>query len=100
MSAITDRRDMGLYEVPLSMSLLGFGMGIMLANFNKCGIILLSGKSLQLLCILPFGILCLSSNRMMFVKIQLAVCNNVGGYCSLSETDSVSSGNCVQSAFL
>ena len=27
MSAITERRDMGLYEVPLSMSLLGFGMG-------------------------------------------------------------------------
>ena len=26
VSAITDRRDMGLYEVPLHMSLLGFGM--------------------------------------------------------------------------
>ena len=24
---------MGMYEVPLSMSLLGFGMGTMLANF-------------------------------------------------------------------
>ena len=40
MSAITERRDMGLYEVPLSMSLLGFGMGTMLANFHMCGIIL------------------------------------------------------------
>ena len=29
---------MGLYEVPLSMSLLGFGMGTMLANFHVCGI--------------------------------------------------------------
>ena len=29
---------MGLYEVPLSMSLLGFGMETMLANFHKCGI--------------------------------------------------------------
>ena len=29
---------MGLYEVPLSMSLLGFGMGTMLANFHLCGI--------------------------------------------------------------
>ena len=38
--AITDRRDMGLYEVPLSMSLLGFGMGTMLANFHMCGIML------------------------------------------------------------
>ena len=27
-----------------------------------------SGKSLQLLCILPFGILCLSAISMMFVK--------------------------------
>ena len=29
---------MGLYEVPLSISLLGFGMGIMLAYFHMCGI--------------------------------------------------------------
>ena len=35
---ITERRDMGLYEVPLSMSLLGFGMGTMLANFHMCSI--------------------------------------------------------------
>ena len=33
-----------------------------------------SGKSLQLLCILPLGILCLSAMKMMFVKILLAVC--------------------------
>ena len=33
-----------------------------------------SGKSLQLLCILPFGMLCLSAISMMFVKIILAVC--------------------------
>ena len=32
---------MGLYEVPLSMSLLGFGMGTMLANFHMCGMMLL-----------------------------------------------------------
>ena len=40
VSAITERRDMGLYEVPLSMSLLGFGMEIMLANFLMYGIML------------------------------------------------------------
>ena len=40
VSAITERRDMGLYEVPLSISLLGFGMGTMLANFHMCGIML------------------------------------------------------------
>ena len=33
-----------------------------------------SGKSLQLLCILPFAMLCLSDISMMFVKIWLAVC--------------------------
>ena len=32
--AITERRDMGMYEVLLSVSLLGFGIGIMLANFH------------------------------------------------------------------
>ena len=37
-----------------------------------------SGKSLQLLCILPFGMLCLSSISMMFVKILLAVYMLVG----------------------
>ena len=31
---------MGLYEVPMTMSLLGFGMGTMLANFHMCGIML------------------------------------------------------------
>ena len=32
-----------------------------------------SGNSLQLLCILPFGMLCLSAISRMFVKIMLAV---------------------------
>ena len=40
MFAIIERRDMGLYEVLLSMSLLGFGMGTRLANFHMCGIML------------------------------------------------------------
>ena len=35
---ITERMDMGLYEVPLSLS--GFGMGPMLTNFHMCGIML------------------------------------------------------------
>ena len=39
--AITERRDMDLYEVPLSMYLLSFRMGTMLANFHMCGIMLL-----------------------------------------------------------
>ena len=40
VSAITERRDMGLYGVPLSMSLFGFGMGTMLVNFHMGGIML------------------------------------------------------------
>ena len=39
--AITERRDMGLYDLPLSMYLFGFGMGTMLANFHMCGIMLM-----------------------------------------------------------
>ena len=37
-----------------------------------------SGKCLHLLCILPFGMLCLSAISMMFEKIMLAVCMLVG----------------------
>ena len=37
-----------------------------------------SGKSLKLLCILPFGMLCLSAISMIFVEIMLAVCMLVG----------------------
>ena len=36
------------------------------------------GKILQLLCILPFGMLCLSAISMMFVNIMLAVYILVG----------------------
>ena len=57
------------------------------------------GKSLQLLCILSFGMLCLSAISMMFVKIMLAVCMLVG-MVVCAKVDSVSSVNCVQSAFL
>ena len=32
--AITDRRDIGMYDVPMLMSLLGLGIGMMLASFH------------------------------------------------------------------
>ena len=32
--AITDRRDIGLYDVPMLMSLFGLGIGIMFASFQ------------------------------------------------------------------
>ena len=40
---------MGLYEVPLSMSLLIFVMGTMLANFHKCGIMLVLRAVIKML---------------------------------------------------
>ena len=40
--------------------------------------VILHSMSLQLLCILPFGMLCLSAISMMSVKILLAVCMLVG----------------------
>ena len=45
---------------------------------SLCDFAYYTGKSLQLLCILPFGMLCLSAISMMFVKIMLAVCILVG----------------------
>ena len=32
--AITDRRDIGLYDVPMLMSLFGLGIGMMFASFQ------------------------------------------------------------------
>ena len=45
VSAITERRDMGLYDV----SLLGFGIGTMLANFHVWGIMFLLRAVLNIL---------------------------------------------------
>ena len=42
---------MGLYEVPLFMSLLGFVIGTMLTNFHMCGIML------RLRAVLVFSVL-------------------------------------------
>ena len=38
---------MGLYEMPLSMPLLEFWMGIMLANFHMCVIMLVLGAGFK-----------------------------------------------------
>ena len=43
-----------------------------------------SGESLQLLCILPFSILCLSAIMMMFAKNYIGSVY-IDGYWSLSE---------------
>ena len=49
MSAITEKRDMGLYQVSLSISLLGFGMGDYVSHFHMCGIMLLLRVVLNIL---------------------------------------------------
>ena len=65
-----------------------------------CSILCLmcSGSSLHVECILPFGMLCLSARRMMFVKMVFAVCMS-GGRMS-EKAASVFVVYCVQFAFL
>ena len=58
VSVITERRDIGLYEVPLSMSLLGYGMGTMLANFHMCGIMLVLRAVFSMRNASPRGPMC------------------------------------------
>ena len=38
--AIVEKSEMGLYEVPKLLFLVCFGMGMMLARFNICGVML------------------------------------------------------------
>ena len=52
VTAITETRDMALYEMPLPMSLFGFNMGTMLANFHMCGIMLVFRAVQEGLCVL------------------------------------------------
>ena len=58
-----------------------------------------SGKSLHVLCILPFGMWCLSACRIMLVRMLLAVCGLVGVVVS-EKADSMSSVYCFQFAYL
>ena len=61
VSAITERRDMGTYEVPIYMSLLGLGMGTKLAIFHMCGAMLLLRAVLNMLVrnASPRGLMCI-----------------------------------------
>ena len=42
--AITERSEMGLYDVPMSMSLFGFGIGMMFDSFHVIGMMLFSDR--------------------------------------------------------
>ena len=70
---ITEMRDMGLYEVPLSMSLLGFGMGTMLANFHMSGIMFFLRAVLNMFVMnaSPRGPICL--RYLMYVHVNCFV---------------------------
>ena len=59
--AITERSEMGLYDVPMFMSLFGFGIGIMFASFHVCGMILSFSDVLYMLVMYasPCGPMCL-----------------------------------------
>ena len=61
---------MDLYEVPLSMSLLGLSMGTMLANFHRCGIMLVSRAVFNMVVrnASPSGPLCFRCLMFKFVR--------------------------------
>ena len=61
--------------------------------------IMWSDKSLQLLCIFPFGMLCFSAISMMFVN-KLIGSGMLVSMVVKAKADFVSSVNCVQSALL
>ena len=84
---ITERRIMGLYEVPLSMSLLGFGMGTMLANFHMCGIMLVLRAVFNMLVrnASPGGPVCF---RCLMRSLSVFICTLF--YCRLN----LSCGEC------
>ena len=81
--AITERGDMGLYEVPLFVSLLGFGIGTMLANFHLCGIMFLLRAFLNILVRnassrgpMYFRGLLISLSCLLFIDVQ-SCCNMI-----------------------
>ena len=67
-------------EVVSSFRSLGAGSQVFALLMFLCVILhtMSSGKSMQLLCIFPFGMLCMSAISMMIVNILLAVCIFVG----------------------
>ena len=64
---------MGLYEMPLSMSLLAFGMGPMLANFHMCVIMLVLRAVRNASPRGPMGFRCLAGPcKLLFLLCFLA----------------------------
>ena len=80
--AITDRRDMGLYDVTMLMSLLGLGIGMMLANFHTGGILLSLSAALYMfvryfspslpMCLRCFMLLLSGPVELLFLLLLIA----------------------------
>ena len=66
---------MGRYEVSLSMSLLGFGMGTMLANFHMCGIMLVLRAVFNIL------VRNVSQEGLCVLGARCLVCQDLVSYC-------------------
>ena len=75
------------------------GLLVRVVSLSVIFCLMCSGKRLHVLCILPFGMWCLSACRIMLVKMLLAVCRFVGVVVS-DKAASVSSVYCIQFAFL
>lgn len=75
------------------------GLLVRVVSLSVILCLMCSGKSLHVLCILPFGMCSLSACRIMLVRVLLAVCVFVGLVVS-EKAASVSSVYCFQFAFL
>ena len=75
--------------------------GFALLMLSLCMILhtMCSGNNLEVLDILPFGMLSLSASRIILVKILLAVCM-LSGMVVCEKANSVYFVHCVQLAFL
>ena len=56
--ANVETSEIGLYEVPMLLFLFGFGMGIMLANFHMCGMMLVLRAVVVAVSLLNVMVLC------------------------------------------
>ena len=81
---------MVLYEVPLSMYLLGFGMGDMLANFHMCGIMLVLRAVFNMLVSVMFtlfySLLDLICGECAIISLYFMCCSVNGSVCFLCWT--------------
>ena len=81
-SAVTDRRNIGLYDVPMLMSFLGLGTGMMLAHFHTCGILLSLSAALYMfvryfspslpLCLRCFMLMLSGPVELLFLLLLIA----------------------------